>query len=388
SAYFSQALNTFFDIETMDKMPAYIRLEDVHPLSDPKRLMDEEEELSRRDIQYMIAVIPVYTDPDSGRRYHFEDQREVLKVLKYMQDNGGSVVLHGYTHQFRDSDRGEVFGFWDVENQMRIYHGPEEEVVQLSVDDFESQEKYEAHQSANEEYERRYIENRLTRGVQELANYGLYPLAFEAPHYTMSQNGYQVASNIFATYVGKSQLSDENWEIMDTTAYETQPTMLNGMVLLPETIGYVRPEADEQVKDMMESADFYKVVEGGMIGAFYHPYLGLEGLQEVLDEMETIENIEWIDLKKMKNTVVVDHVNIQSENGEIKAQISNLGMMRTSRDFLYYHLIEAVIVITWIIAAIGIVAVLMFLSFTFYLVVRRRRLERYILKQSQIVNRK
>src|SRR5699024_8289347 len=197
SAYFSQALNTFFDIETMDKMPAYIRLEDVHPLSDPKRLMAAAEELARRDIPYMIAVIPVYTDPDSGRRYHFEDQREVLKVLKYMQDNGGSVVLHGYTHQFRGAETGEGFEFWDVENQMPIYHGPEEEVVQLSVDDFESQEKYEAHQSANEEYERRYIENRLTRGVQELANYGLYPLAFEAPHYTMSQNGYQVASNIF-----------------------------------------------------------------------------------------------------------------------------------------------------------------------------------------------
>src|SRR5699024_10990440 len=145
------------------------------------------------------------------------------------------------------------FEFWDVENQMPIYHGPEEEVVQLSVDDFESQEKYEAHQSANEEYERRYIENRLTRGVQELANYGLYPLAFEAPHYTMSQNGYQVASNIFSTYVGQIQLSDENWEIMDTTPYATQPTMLNGMVLLPETIGYVRPEADEREQAMLDS---------------------------------------------------------------------------------------------------------------------------------------
>src|SRR5699024_6482777 len=93
SVYFSQALNTFFDIEPMDRMPAYIRLEDVHPLSDPKRLMAAAEELARRDIPYMIAVIPVYTDPESGRRYHFEDQREVLKVLKYMQNNGGSIVL-------------------------------------------------------------------------------------------------------------------------------------------------------------------------------------------------------------------------------------------------------------------------------------------------------
>ena len=380
SIYFSQVLNTFFDVELNDKTPAYIRLEDVHPLSDPKRLMAVAEELAKRDIPYMIAVIPVYTDPDSGRRYHFEDQREVLKVLKYMQNNGGSVVLHGYTHQFRDSETGEGFEFWDVENQMPIYHGPEDEVTQLAEDDFESPEKYEVHQTKNKEYERQYIEERITRGVQELANYGLYPLAFEAPHYTMSQNGYQVVSDYFSTYVGQVQLSDEDWEIMDTTPYATQPTMLNGMLLLPETIGYVQPEAEEPVKDMMESAEYYQLLKGGMIGAFYHPYLGVEGLREVLDEMEKIKNIEWIDLKEMKNTVVVDHVNIQSGNGEIKAQVNNLGLMRTSKDYVYYHMIEIVIIITWVIAVLGITAVLMFLSFTFYLVVRRRRLEKNVAK--------
>ena len=117
-----------------------------------------------------------------------------------------------------------------------------------------------------------------------------------------------------------------------------------------------------------------------MIGAFYHPYLGVEGLREVLDEMEKIKNIEWIDLKEMKNTVVVDHVNIQSGNGEIKAQVNNLGLMRTSKDYVYYHMIEIVIIITWVIAVLGITAVLMFLSFTFYLVVRRRRLEKNVAK--------
>lgn len=181
SAYFSQALNTFFDIETNGKTPAYIRLEDVHPLSDPELLRAAAEELADRNIPYMIATIPVYTDPESGRRYHFEDQKEVLKVLKYMQDNGGSVILHGYTHQFRESETGEGFEFWDVENEMPIYHGPEDKVVKLSENDFQSPEMYEAHMAENRKFERQYIEERLTRGVQELANYGLYPLAFEAP---------------------------------------------------------------------------------------------------------------------------------------------------------------------------------------------------------------
>lgn len=387
SAYFSQALNVFFDAEPVEKTPAYIRLEDVHPLSDPGRLRAAAEELAKREIPYMIAVIPVYTDPETGRRYHFEDQREVLKVLKYMQNNGGSVILHGYTHQFRDSETGEGFEFWDVENQMPIYHGPKDKVERLSEDDFESAEEYEAHMTKNRAFERKYIEERLTRGVQELANYGLYPLAFEAPHYTLSQYGYEVVSEYFSTYVGQVQLSDKEWEIMDTTPYASKPAILKGMTLLPETIGYVQPDEENPVDDMMKSADYYQVTDGGMIGAFYHPYLGLEGLQEVLDEMETIENIDWIDLKEMNNTVVVDNVNIQSGNGEVKAKVKKISLMATSFDFLYYHIIETVITITWIIAAIGITAVLMFLSFTLYLVIRRRRLEKYVSRHSQITHK-
>lgn len=380
SVYFSQVLNTFFDSETTDKTPAYIRLEDIHPLSDPGRLRAAAEELAKREIPYMMAVIPVYTDPESGRKYHFEDHREILDILRFMQDNGGSIILHGYTHQFRQSETGEGFEFWDVENEMPIYHGPEDEVIERKRSDFETEEEYESYLTESKAYEREYIEERLTRGVQELVNYGLYPLAFEAPHYTLSQNGYEVVSDHFSTYVGQVQLSDERWEIMDTTPYASQPTILKGMTLLPETIGYVQPEVNEPVEEMMSLANFYQVTEGGMIGAFYHPYLGIEGLQALLDEMETIENLEWIDLKKMENVVKVDHVNIQSGNGDIEVKVSKLGLMTSSLDFSIYHIKEIVIVLTWIIAIVGIAAVLMFISFTIYLSGKRRQLDRAVIQ--------
>src|SRR5690625_1875509 len=147
----------------------------------------------------MIAVIPVYTNPITKKRYHFSDSPKLLKTLKFMQENGGSVVLHGYTHQFRGSETGEGFEFWDVEHQMPIYHGPADEVVQRTAEDFEHQADYEAYMDENKKFEREYIESRLTRGVQELANYKIYPLAFEAPHYTMSQHGYDVVSDMFST---------------------------------------------------------------------------------------------------------------------------------------------------------------------------------------------
>lgn len=383
SVYFSQALNTFFDIEPIDQTPAYIRLEDIHPLSDPKRLMAIAEELESRDIPYMMAVIPVYTDPETGREYHFEDSPDVLEALRYMQDNGGSVVLHGYTHQFRESETGEGFEFWDVENQMPIYHEPEEEVVQRTEGDFENQEGYESYIAENLEFEREYIEERLTRGVQELSNYGIYPLAFEAPHYTMSQHGYEVTSDFFSTYVGQVQLSDERWEIMNSTPYASQPEVLNGMRLLPETIGFVDPDEDNPIENMMDSAEHYQVTEGGMIGAFYHPYLGEDDFVTLLDEMEAVENVEWVDLKEMDNTVAVDNVSISSGNGEVQADVNQLGLMTTSLDFPFYHIGQTVITITWAIALIGIAGVLMFVVFTFSQGVKGRRSEKRLVKHSK-----
>lgn len=366
SVYFSQALNTFFDKETIDVTPAYIRLEDVHPLSDPEHLMDVAEELAARDIPYLIAVIPVYTNSETGKDYHFGDSPEVLDALRYMQANGGSVVLHGYTHQFRESETGEGFEFWDVEHQSPIYHGPEEDFTLLSPEDFQNQEDYDAYMEANKQVERTYIEDRLTRGVQELTNYGIYPLAFEAPHYTMSQHGYTVVSDMFSTYVGQIQLSDENWEIMNSTPYASKPTMLNGMRLLPETIGYVQPESEIPVEEMMTEADLYQVTEGGMVAGFYHPYLGVAGLQELLNEMEQIENIEWIDLKEGDNTVSVDNVTIRSQNGEVQVEVDRLGLMTTSLDFPLYHFGQIIIRMTRLIAIISSVAVLVFVGFIFY----------------------
>ncbi|QQK81434.1 DUF2334 domain-containing protein [Salicibibacter cibi] len=163
SVFFSQTLNTVFETEPTDQTPAYLRIEDVHPMVDPDELMAIADELKARDIPYMIAVIPVYLHPETGEEIHFDDMPEVLEALKYMQDNGGSVVLHGYTHQFRLSETGEGFEFWDVENDMPIYHGPNDNVEQLEEDDFDKQEDYVAYMADNKAFERAYVEDRLTR---------------------------------------------------------------------------------------------------------------------------------------------------------------------------------------------------------------------------------
>ncbi|MDQ0298244.1 uncharacterized protein YdaL [Salibacterium salarium] len=375
SVYFSQALHDVFDTDPSEKTPGYIRLEDIHPLADPDQLMEVAEFLKEKEIPYLMAVIPVYTHPETGEEYHFNDSPEVLKAVRYMQENGGSVVLHGYTHQFRDSETGEGFEFWDVEHEMPIYHGQDEEVVKKTERDFDSEEEYAAYVEENKAYEREYIEKRLTRGIEELTNFGLHPLAFEAPHYTMSQNGYDVVSNYFSTYVGQIQLSDKDWKTMETTPAASTPSFLNGMEVLPETIGYIRPEDSKAVDRMMKKANNYEVMDGGIVGGFYHPYLGVDGLKEIIGEMEKVPNIDWIDLKDYDNKVETDNVVITSGSGTIFTDIDRTGLMLSSIDFPIYHVKVFIQKMMWGVAGIGLLSVSFFIGYVITQRVRRKRLE-------------
>src|SRR5690606_16106585 len=100
-------------------------------------------------------------------------------------------------------------------------------------------------------------------------------------HYTMSQNGYEVVSDYFTTYVGQVQLSDKDWEIMKTSPHISSPSFLHGMTLLPETLGYVEPDNRDAINEMIQNAEDYMFVRDGMVAGFYHPYLGVDRFKEL-----------------------------------------------------------------------------------------------------------
>ncbi len=373
SLILADTLHDIFQTNGPYETTGYLRLEDVHPLADPKKLREIADILMERNIPYMIAVIPVYTNEDTKEQHFLSDYPEVLEALSYMQDNGGSIVMHGYTHQFRDDETGEGFEFWDVENNMPIYHGPTDEVVKKTKADFPDAKAYNDYREDQKAFEKDYIDEKLTRGIQELANYGLYPLAFEAPHYTMSQNGYAVTSDYFSTYVGQVQLSDEDWETMSGVPYVTKPTFFKGMELLPETIGYVDPDDPNAIEKMIKRAKEHLLVRDGMVAGFYHPFLGTEKLMELLDELEKLPPIEWIDLKERENVIQAENVEIASEKGEVLAAIDKRGLVSTSWDFPLYHVKTFVTKSIWGIVGAGSLAICLFLFYALRTTLRYRR---------------
>ncbi|UOQ85182.1 polysaccharide deacetylase family protein [Gracilibacillus salinarum] len=373
---FGDILHDVFQEEHEAVHPAYLRLEDVSPDSDPEQLMAIAKELKERDIPYMIALISVFTDPKNNKTYHLYDFPELVKVLQYMQANGASIVMHGYTHQFqKEAVSGEGFEFWDVDNDMPVYREPGEKMKEEK--EFPSAE---AHQAYLTNFEKNYIQNRINLGVQELANNGLYPLAFEAPHYTISQNGYRIVSEHFSHYAGQVQLSDKDWKIMSTSPYMSSPSFFHGMQLLTETLGYVIPNSANAIDNIMLEAEKQQMVRDGAITAFYHPFLGVEQLSVLLDELEKIPNLDWIDLKQSDAKVEANNVTITSENGVIQKEIDYVNMYREHPALLTAKLKNMVHASLWAFVSIGVGAILLFSFYIFKVVHRRnsRRGRRYL----------
>lgn len=308
----AESLTHFFD-STKKENIRYLRLEDIHPKTNANQLQEQAEYLKEKDIPYMVSVIPVHFS--KGKATHLSDSPQLVKTLRYMQDNKGSIVMHGYKHQYRHNETGEGFEFWDVDNNRPIYQHQDEEIKEEK--DFSSKEEFDAYIVKGEKFEKNYIENALTKGIQELTAHKLYPLAFEAPHYAISQNGYKILSNHFSTYSGELQLTDSDWESTYAPPFKSKPSFLHGMTLYPETLGYTQEGNDEAVQLMKDEINSNKGMTKAYFSAFYHPYLGLEGLKETVESLEAIEEAIWLDLKTEENRVHIDTIHIESKNGEI-----------------------------------------------------------------------
>ncbi|WLV24534.1 DUF2334 domain-containing protein [Aciduricibacillus chroicocephali] len=359
SGYFvGESLFSFFGQKPTGKHPMYLRLEDVHPKADAGELMKMAKYLDKRRIPYIVSLIPVYVDPQTHKETHLKDVPKLVRTLRYMQGHGGSIVLHGYRHQYRHQGTGEGFEFWDVDYDRPVYQDNDEKPKTRK--DFKSGEAYKSFVQNGKAFERKYIKSAVENGVEELAAHKLYPLAFEAPHYAMSEAGYQILSEHFSTYVGQVQLTNHTWEGEYSAIYTSAPSFLNGMKLYPETIGYVSGDEPNSIAEMKEKAMNATHFSDSAIAGFYHPYLGFEKLKELVTALEGVPNAEWFDLKAEDNRTNVGQIRIQTSEGKVDVE-KNSVTSKYERQMMISRWIPKIIVI--------ISAVILFVL----LIVRRRR---------------
>ncbi|HEY7874522.1 MAG TPA: polysaccharide deacetylase family protein [Actinomycetota bacterium] len=290
---FSDLLFDLLAPSTPERHRAMIRLEDVGPDADPQELRAAADYLSRAGVPFSFGVYTVWKDPNNILglgidTLRMRDVPQVVDAIKYMISKGGTMLMHGYTHQY--------------ESAMNPYSG-------LSGDDFEF---FTAHVDA-ENYVRldgpvpndsaSYVQDRVRLATREFQASKLpVPTIWEFPHYAGSALDYKTIAGLFTTRYerslyfagvlsGTTPSTDVNRMVGQFFPYVVNDVY--GSKVLPENLGNYEPvmvnnHPPRSPEQMIESAKRNLVVRDGFASFFYHPYYGVENLRATVEGIKAL----------------------------------------------------------------------------------------------------
>lgn len=275
--------------ETRERHRALVRLEDVNPRSDPDELRAAADYLHGKGIPFGFGLSPYYRDPqgreDAPYELRLRDAPRLVAVLRYLQQKGGVLVGHGYTHQ------------WD--GASNPYNG-------VTGDDVEF---YRVTETPDGEVQPRgplpgdrtvaWTEHRVVAANRELAAAGLAPpRIFEFPHYFASDRAYRAVARWFSTRWERGQYAAGllsgapiRHDRVEGQFFPYVVRDVYGTKVLPENLGSISPDAWHSYKargpdDLVRAARANLVVRDGFAAFYFHPFLDLDLL------VRTVEGIE------------------------------------------------------------------------------------------------
>lgn len=276
--------------ETVERHRALVRIEDVGPDANPQELRIIAQQLFNRGVPFAVAVYPRYEDPygvyNNGipEAYNLSDRPNVVQALQFMQSMGGTLLMHGYTHQFG--------------NLINPYNG-------VSAEDFEF---YTAHVDATNtvRYDgpvpgdsEAWVSNRIALSEAAFLAAGLQvPAIFEFPHYAGSVIDYLAVQERFGIRYDRGLYFPGNLsnQPIDYTRLAGQffPYTVRdiyGSLIIPENLGNIEPvpfnnHPARLPADLLVAGRANLVVRDGFASFFYHPYLGQNMLLQVVDGLK------------------------------------------------------------------------------------------------------
>lgn len=362
--YFIEVLHDIIPNNHAEKQLASIHLEAINPLSDATSLLEIGEFLNEKQIPYQLIVTPVYYDKMTGETYYLSENSRLLEVLHLLQDGYGSIVVHGYQHEYYLDDDAQGVEFWDSKyNQMIINESYLFAEQMKGRHDFTNDLAYEQYISELQATEEAYVHSRLQHAIYEFAIADLNPVAFQPPSYSMSLNGYRLLSQYFDAIVGRVQMGDD-MALITNSPVITSANYLYGMTYYPETIGYYNPNNPLTIGDMKRKINEISVIRDGVFSSSFHPYLGVEEFKRYFAVYEALPNVEWIDWKQERLTVETEHAKWYiDENDRLGTYMNKQAIESIIRadgnDVTEY--------ILWSITIVVSLFVLLFLAITLYL---------------------
>jgi uncharacterized protein YdaL len=293
--YFADLLHDILGQDHPSAHSALIRIEDTNPFSDPASLRHVADLLAARHIPFLVGVIPFYVDPATQTRVAMSDKPDYVDALHYMMGHGGTIVMHGTTHQYK-GETATDYEFWD-ESGNRV----------LPMDS------------------REYVERKLRDGITECLKNGVYPLLWETPHYGASTLDYAVIASHFSTAM-EQRLVLDNLDDSQFFPFLIDSDMY-GQRIYPENLGYVPLDPDpakqqQAVDHILAAGKVNLAVRDGIVAAFFHPFVKLDYLAQIVDGIRAL-GYTFLDLRDVDNTVTLDDRAVVSGAATVTLKLSD-----------------------------------------------------------------
>ena len=275
--------------DTPSQHRALLRIEDVGPEARPSDLRAIADYLHERGVPFSVAVYDTFLDPNRAspslpEKITLKDAPAVVAALKYMVVRGGTLIMHGHTHQLGalanpySGKSGADFEFFrahiDAANKV-VLDGPDER-DSLS-----------------------WADERLDQALSEWADAGLpRPEIFEFPHYAGSALDYRAVSSRFRAryeqslyYTGALDPENKRPGIFLTQFFPYPVIDVYGQAVLPENMGNYTPTDFNQHRarspsDILAIADHNWVLRDAFASFYFHWYLNLDKLKAIVEPLQ------------------------------------------------------------------------------------------------------
>lgn len=250
---FAETLHTLLNIKHTSQRRALIRLEDITPNSDPAKLKAIGDYLYGRGVPFGISVVPRFTDPRGAygapKTVDLDQAPKMANTLKYLQRRGGTVLMHGFTHQYRSA--------------LNPRDGASTDDYEFYIDKLINGVPTEL--SPVPEDSTAWVEGRLNQGFAILSRAGFArPRIWVTPHYGASELDYRIFTKHFAALNERPHLGVYFPYLIRKSYY--------GGKIIPENLGFINPQT-RPPSTVVSLARKNSVVRDGFASFYVHPRL-------------------------------------------------------------------------------------------------------------------
>tara|TARA_R110002072_G_scaffold229719_1_gene386937 strand:- start:288 stop:2045 length:1758 start_codon:yes stop_codon:yes gene_type:complete len=288
---FADILSRTLAPDAPDVRQALMRIEDIGPDADPEQIRTLLAAIEALHVPFTATVYDTFVDPNGHfsdgreRRFSLNERPYLASALRDMARAGGTLIMHGQTHQHGD-----------IPNPNFGVSGGDYEFFRAGLDTagrFDLLGPFEDDRGV-------MWDERLDLAFANWDAAGLpQPWLFTSPHYAASQSAYRSMGTRFPArlervlyFGGEASGAAGGADVLYGEQFFPYPVRdIRGDVILPETLGNWTPEGSvhgRSMEAMLETARRNLVLRDSYASFFFHWYLDPARLTELTTSLQAM----------------------------------------------------------------------------------------------------